>query len=539
MTLTPCEPIMHHPSFLRLIRAIGVLALLVTLTATPPLCAATATQADTLPSWMSLFDGSSLDEWETIGSAVWRIEDGVMVGTQDGDPARSGLIMSRRQFQDFELELDFMIDEHGTYNSGVYLRNTPGSGARSGYQVNIGRGVAEEYCGLFYRDWLSKGDADDSIRKINDWNHYRIIAHGPHIVVYLNGKKIVDYVDPQPEAKLLQKGVIAFQTYGAEGHAGWVKFRNIRIRELPDPLPIPESLPEDAFSIIALPDTQVYSRLYPDLFLAQTEWIKQNVEALKIACVVHEGDITDRNSIPEWEAADRAMSVLDGVVPYCMALGNHDLAPGGNAAVRDAEHFNHYFGTQRFENYAWYGGHFEEGNENAYYLIDTPTINLLVLCLEFGPRDETLAWATEIVRKHPDRRAILVTHCYMYSDETRVGEGDDWNPHDYGVKGNDGEEIWENLIRENKEFFLVLSGHILHDGLGRLTSTGAHHQTVHQVLANYQMKEQGGNARLRIITFLPSAGKIVFNTYSPVLGHFETDPQNQFELPLLLHSETE
>ncbi|MDD8043083.1 MAG: DUF1080 domain-containing protein, partial [Verrucomicrobiota bacterium] len=232
---------MHHPSFLRLIRAIGAIALLVTLTVTPRLCAATTDQSDTLPSWTNLFDGSSLNEWETIGSAVWRIEDGVMVGTQDGDPARSGLIMSRRQFQDFELELDFMIDEHGTYNSGVYLRNTPGSGARSGYQVNIGRGVAEEYCGLFYRDWLSKGDADDSIRKINDWNHYRIIAHGPHIVVYLNGKKIVDYVDPQPEAKLLQKGVIAFQTYGAEGHAGWVKFRNIRIRELPDPLPIPES----------------------------------------------------------------------------------------------------------------------------------------------------------------------------------------------------------------------------------------------------------------------------------------------------------
>jgi len=27
--------------------------------------------------------------------------------------------------------------------------------------------------------------------------------------------------------------VLALQTYGAEGHAGWVKFRNLRIRELP------------------------------------------------------------------------------------------------------------------------------------------------------------------------------------------------------------------------------------------------------------------------------------------------------------------
>ena len=36
----------------------------------------------------------------------------------------------------------------------------------------------------------------------------------------------------KPPVKWLQKGVIGLQTYGAEGHAGWVKFRNIRIREI-------------------------------------------------------------------------------------------------------------------------------------------------------------------------------------------------------------------------------------------------------------------------------------------------------------------
>ena len=30
----------------------------------------------------------------------------------------------------------------------------------------------------------------------------------------------------------LKPGVLALQTYGAEGHAGWVKFRNLRIRTL-------------------------------------------------------------------------------------------------------------------------------------------------------------------------------------------------------------------------------------------------------------------------------------------------------------------
>jgi hypothetical protein len=126
-----------------------------------------------------------------------------------------------------------MIDEHGKYNSGVYLRNDPGKGGRTGYQVNIGRGAAEEYCGGVYTDhWLAKGDEKDAIRKPLAWNTLRIVAKGPHLVVDLNGVNVVDFTDEKPDAKLLQKGVLGLQTYGAEGHAGWVKFRNVRIREL-------------------------------------------------------------------------------------------------------------------------------------------------------------------------------------------------------------------------------------------------------------------------------------------------------------------
>lgn len=183
--------------------------------------------------WRPLFNGKDLTGWNAVGSAKWRVEDGVIVGGQDGDPKRSGLLATAEQFKDFQLDLEFMIDEHGKYNSGVYLRNDPGRGGRSGYQVNIGRAAAEEYCaGLFTDKWLDKGDEDDSIRRKLDWNRLRILAKGPHIEVELNGVKVVDFTDPNPPEKFLQKGVIAFQTYGAEGHAGWVKFRNIRVREI-------------------------------------------------------------------------------------------------------------------------------------------------------------------------------------------------------------------------------------------------------------------------------------------------------------------
>jgi len=183
--------------------------------------------------WHSLFNGRDLDGWSQVGSAKWRVEDGVIVGGQDGDPKRSGLLATEQQFKDFELQLEFMIDEHGKYNSGVYLRNNTGTAARTGYQINIGRGAAEEFCGGLYTDkWLAKGDEHDVIRKKLDWNTLAIRAIGGQIQVELNGQQIVNYRDPEPPAKFLQKGVIGLQTYGAEGHAGWVKFRNIRVREV-------------------------------------------------------------------------------------------------------------------------------------------------------------------------------------------------------------------------------------------------------------------------------------------------------------------
>lgn len=203
----------------------------------PPPVAATG------PVWRSLFNGRDLTGWQNKGSAVWRVDtkDGfppMILGTQDGDPRRAGNLVTTDEFQNFDLELEFMIDEHGKYNSGVYLRNPP-KGGPNGYQVNIGRGIAGEYCGgLVITDkenkpiWLSKGDEADTIRKPLDWNKLQIHADGAHIVVYLNDHKVVDYTDPHPDPHYLQKGVLALQTYGAEGHAGWVKFRNIRIKEL-------------------------------------------------------------------------------------------------------------------------------------------------------------------------------------------------------------------------------------------------------------------------------------------------------------------
>ena len=181
---------------------------------------------------LSLFPSRSLDDWTSKGSAKWNYQNGVLSGGQDGDPKRSGLLISKAKFQDFDLSLEFKIDEHGKYNSGIYLRyHAEQKGDR--LQVNIGRGAADEPVGLYLNDWLDKGDAKDEVRKPKAWNSLRIKALGPHIQVWLNGKKIVDYQDAKRLAKHLAPGHFAIQTYGAESHAGWVKFRKMKIKPLP------------------------------------------------------------------------------------------------------------------------------------------------------------------------------------------------------------------------------------------------------------------------------------------------------------------
>jgi hypothetical protein len=282
-----------------------------------------------------------------------------------------------------------------------------------------------------------------------------------------------------------------------------------------------------AFSIVALPDTQYIAKDFPDIFMSQTKWVKDNAEALNVMCVVHEGDITDNNTEPEWQNADAAIDILDGSVPCCLNVGNHDMPGWGKE--RDVTVFNRYFPVERYKSQPWFGGVKPGGGlENAYYKFEQNGQAYLILCLEFGPLDDTLDWANDIISKHPKHNVIITSHCYMYFDDTRVGEGDQWNPHTYGVGGNDGEEMWEKLASRHKNVFLVLSGHILGDGLGRMTSTGAHGNKVEQILANYQMLPEGGQGWLRVMTIDPENKTIDVKTYSPWLNKYAADAQNQF-----------
>ena len=94
---------------------------------------------------------------------------------------------------------------------------------------------------------------------------------------------------------------------------------------------------QDPFTVVLIPDTQYYSEKHPKIYLAQTEWIKKRAKPDNIKFAIHLGDIVQNDTIEEWENADRAHKIIDGIVPYSMVPGNHDMAHENGSPVRNTK----------------------------------------------------------------------------------------------------------------------------------------------------------------------------------------------------------
>jgi len=302
-----------------------------------------------------------------------------------------------------------------------------------------------------------------------------------------------------------------------------------------------------SWTLVVLPDTQFYSQTYPQHFMAQTTWIKNNVAARNIKYVLHEGDIVNNNSsMLQWWYAYSALNELYGAVPVAIAPGNHDYGTNGSAKTRDSV-FNNpaYFGTDsRYASQPSIGGFFEpRKTDNSWHEFKAGQKSWLIFALEFGPRSQVVDWANRIADDHPKHNLILVTHAYTYYDSTRydyasLGTGQSWNPHTYGVAGlqggvNDGQELWDKFVSRHAGFRFVLSGHVLGDGTGYLQSAGSGNATVHQILSNYQFYPEGGSGYLRLMEFKADGNRVSIRTYSPVLDRYLDGADQDFDISLL------
>ena len=212
--------------------------------------AAAAVQAadpKTSSDWKPLFDGRSTAGWRGYKTqevpAGWKAVDGVLV--KEG--SKSADLVTKDQYGDFDLEFEWKLDPGG--NAGVLYRGTE--------EYDHIYWTAPEYQLLddaVHKDGQNRLTSAGSayglyappagvVKPAGQWNTSRIVAKGPHVEHWLNGKKVVEYElwSPEWEAKVkaskfkdwpnygrAKKGYIAFQG----DHEGNLSLRNVRIREL-------------------------------------------------------------------------------------------------------------------------------------------------------------------------------------------------------------------------------------------------------------------------------------------------------------------
>ena len=309
---------------------------------------------------------------------------------------------------------------------------------------------------------------------------------------------------------------------------------------------IPFDAPDGSWTLAVFPDSQSLTRLHPEVFIRQAEWVAAHKKSHDIRFVSHLGDITDNNLPEQWANAKQAMDVLKQAgIPYSLLPGNHDLGKGGGARDRSTL-LNDHFKPDDYSN-SLSVVYFEQGKmENTAHEFTTPHGAFLVIAMEFGPRNEVVEWADQQAAAHPDHTVIVTTHAFLYSDDTRYdlakfGAKQTWNPKIYPLASlgeiNDGEAIWQKLVSRHGNIRFTLNGHVLNDGAGRTVSPGKAGQNVHQILSNYQHgvkpdRPFHGGGFFRLMQFLANRKTVRVKTYSPWLDQWLTGPEQQFEIVL-------
>ena len=196
-------------------------------------CLLTVCSAADDGGWISLFNGENLDGWKASeNEGTFRVEDGKLVVYG----RRSHLFyvgpVENASFKNFEFRADVMTMPKA--NSGIYFHTEyqqtgwPGKGYE--VQVNTTHSDRRKTGGLYgIQDVM-----DDAPSKDGQWYHCYIRVEGYRVVVQIDGKTTVDWVQPRgwdQGGRRIDRGTFAIQGHDPDS---LVYFANIQVRPLPD-----------------------------------------------------------------------------------------------------------------------------------------------------------------------------------------------------------------------------------------------------------------------------------------------------------------
>lgn len=211
----------------------------------------TLTKKELKNGWQLLFDGTNPSHWRSdnktdFPAKGWSVKEGCLVSGGGGN------LVSKEEYSNFDLVWEWkMIDAGG--NSGIkYFVKEDGKDAL---------GIEYQMLDDAAHPWMKEGKMQPndyhtngavyelyppSIHKkskpVGEWNSSRVTSYGMHVVHWLNGEKVADYVrnskdfaervakskfKDTPGFGMHEQGLILLQDHGSE-----VWFRNIKLRKL-------------------------------------------------------------------------------------------------------------------------------------------------------------------------------------------------------------------------------------------------------------------------------------------------------------------
>ncbi|MFE4175453.1 ThuA domain-containing protein [Streptomyces sp. NPDC056909] len=193
--------------------------------------AAGQVKADCEPQtgYRDLFNGKTSEGWKQAGPGKFNVVNGEL----RSEGGMGLLWYQAKELKSYSLKLDWKLD--GDDNSGVFVgfpaSDDPWSAVDKGYEVQIdATDTPDRTTGSVYgfKSADLKG-RDRVLRPPGQWNSYEIRVQGERLQVFLNGAKVNDFTNKDPE-RSLKDGYIGLQNHGTDDQAS---FRNIQLKELP------------------------------------------------------------------------------------------------------------------------------------------------------------------------------------------------------------------------------------------------------------------------------------------------------------------
>lgn len=188
---------------------------------------AAPTVADEQPDeegFISLFNGKDFTGWKISENGQWAVEDGCIVVS-----GKRAHLFTEKEFKNFEFKCEIMTEPRA--NSGVYFHTEyEDAFPKKGYecQVNCTNGDPVKNGSIYNVVKVYEPNAKD-----NEWYTMEIRVKGKNIVTKVNGKRVVDYTEPEgvTGTRKLSSGSMAIQAHDPRSV---IRYRNIKIKPLPD-----------------------------------------------------------------------------------------------------------------------------------------------------------------------------------------------------------------------------------------------------------------------------------------------------------------